>query len=168
MRRLWVAAASLALAACSGAQAAQPSPEGRPAAPAAPTSAVTLAFGGDVHFDGDLARLLDGDDGLAELRPLLGSADVAVVNLETSITDRGAPEPKTYHFRTSPKALSTLAKAGVDVLSMANNHAVDYGPARPAGHRWPPRPRARSRSSASVATPRRRSPLQSCRPRGCP
>ncbi len=128
MRRLWVAAASLALAACSGAQAAQPSPEGRPAAPAASTSAVTLAFGGDVHFDGDLARLLDGDDGLAELRPLLGGADVAVVNLETSITDRGAPEPKTYHFRTSPKALSTLAKAGVDVLSMANNHAVDYGP----------------------------------------
>ena len=81
-----------------------------------------------MHFDGDLARLLEGDDGLGELRPLLGGADVAVVNLETSITDRGSPEPKTFHFRTSPKALSTLAKAGVDVVSMANNHAVDYGP----------------------------------------
>jgi len=125
MRRLWVAAAVLALAACSGAEAAQ-----RQAAPAPASSgaSLTLAFGGDVHFDGALARLLEGEDGLAELRPLLGSADVAVVNLETSITDRGAPEPKTFHFRTSPKALSTLAKAGVDVLSMANNHAVDYGP----------------------------------------
>lgn len=115
----------LALAACSGAEAAQPQPGTRAAAPAAP---LTLAFGGDVHFDGELAQLLDGDDGLAQLRPLLGSADVAIVNLETSITDRGAPEPKTFHFRTSPKALSTLARAGVDVLSMANNHAVDYGP----------------------------------------
>ncbi|MGV1009865.1 MAG: CapA family protein [Dermatophilaceae bacterium] len=126
MRRLWVLGALLALGACSAAQAAAPAQDGQASTSG---SVLTLAFGGDVHFDGELARLLDGDDGLAELRPLLGDADVAVVNLETSITDRGAPEPKTYHFRTSPKALSTLAKAGVDVASMANNHAVDYGPA---------------------------------------
>jgi poly-gamma-glutamate synthesis protein (capsule biosynthesis protein) len=49
------------------------------------------------------------------------------VNLETAITARGKPEPKKWTFRTSPKALDALAAAGVDVVTMANNHAVDYG-----------------------------------------
>ena len=88
---------------------------------------MTLAFGGDVHFEGRLANLLT-TDGLAALRPVLGGADVAVVNLETAITDRGVEQPKIYHFRTTPQALVTLQQAGVDAVSMANNHAVDYGP----------------------------------------
>jgi poly-gamma-glutamate synthesis protein (capsule biosynthesis protein) len=107
-----------------------------PAAPSAPTtsavpptpdSPVTLAFGGDVHFEGRLANLLT-TDGLAALRPVLAGADVAVINLETAITDRGVEQPKIYHFRTTPQALVTLQHAGVDAVSMANNHAVDYGP----------------------------------------
>ena len=95
--------------------------------PLTPDSPVTLAFGGDVHFEGRLAGLLT-NDGLAALRPALGGADVAVVNLETAITDRGVEQPKIYHFRTTPQALVTLQQAGVDAVSMANNHAVDYGP----------------------------------------
>ncbi len=51
-----------------------------------------------------------------------------MLNLETAITGRGKPEPKTYTFRTSTKALTALKDAGVDVLSQANNHAVDFGP----------------------------------------
>ena len=93
-----------------------------------PDSPVTLAFGGDVHFEGRVADLLSTPDGLAALRPVLGGADVAVVNLETAITDRGVEQPKIYHFRTTPQALLTLQQAGVDAVSMANNHAVDYGP----------------------------------------
>ncbi len=89
---------------------------------------LTIAFGGDIHFEGSVRSLLDGDDGLGELRASLGASDVAVVNLETAITDRGVPQPKIYHFRASPKALSVLDKAGVDVVSMANNHSVDFGP----------------------------------------
>ena len=92
-----------------------------------PSRPITLAFGGDVNFEGRVAHLLDGGDGLADLRPVLGGADVAMVNLETAITDRGTPQPKIYHFRTSPQALVTLQKAGVDGVSMANNHAVDFG-----------------------------------------
>jgi poly-gamma-glutamate synthesis protein (capsule biosynthesis protein) len=97
------------------------------AAPLAPDSPVTLAFGGDVHFEGRLADLVR-PDGLDALRPVLGAADVAVVNLETAITDRGVEQPKIYHFRTTPQALATLQQGGVDAVSMANNHAVDYGP----------------------------------------
>jgi poly-gamma-glutamate synthesis protein (capsule biosynthesis protein) len=51
-----------------------------------------------------------------------------MVNLETSITARGTAQPKEYRFRTSPAALRALSAAGVDVVTMANNHAVDYGP----------------------------------------
>ena len=88
---------------------------------------MTLAFGGDVHVEGRLTSLVT-TDGLAALQPVLGGADVAVVNLETAITDRGVEQPKIYHFRTTPEALVTLQHAGVDAVSMANNHAVDYGP----------------------------------------
>ena len=61
-----------------------------------PDSPVTLAFGGDVHFEGRLTNLLT-PDGLGALQPVLGAADVAVVNLETAITDRGVEQP--HHTR---------------------------------------------------------------------
>ena len=105
-----------------------PAPTVTPGSPGAVPGGLTIAFGGDIHFEGRVGRLLDGDDGLSELRATLGAADLAVVNLETAITDRGVPQPKIYHFRTTPKALTTLASAGVDVVSMANNHSVDFGP----------------------------------------
>ncbi len=95
---------------------------------AADNGRITIAFGGDLHFERHVKALLERPDGLAELRPLLGTADVAVVNLETAITTRGTPEPKSFTFRAPSSALQTLAAAGVDVAGMANNHAVDYGP----------------------------------------
>jgi poly-gamma-glutamate synthesis protein (capsule biosynthesis protein) len=52
-----------------------------------------------------------------------------MVNLETAITTRGEPVAgKNYHFRSSPAAFRALEAAGVDVVNMANNHALDYGP----------------------------------------
>lgn len=101
---------------------------GPPTAPISPTGPIRLAFGGDVHFSAQLEPLVGRPDALAELAPYLGVADLAMVNLETAITVRGRPEPKQFHFRTSPQALDRLAEAGVDVVTMANNHAVDYGP----------------------------------------
>ncbi len=101
----------------------------------APTTApaggpITLAFGGDVHFAARAAALLDDPaTGLAALRPYLAGADVAMVNLESAITERGTPAPKQFHFRTPATALDALASAGIDVVTMANNHAVDYGAA---------------------------------------
>jgi hypothetical protein len=117
-----------AAGAASTPNGSEPSSAATSAAPLTPDSTVTLAFGGDVHFEGRVADLLSTPDGLAALRPILGRADVAVVNLETAITERGVEQPKIYHFRTTPQALVTLQQAGVDAVSMANNHAVDYGP----------------------------------------
>jgi poly-gamma-glutamate synthesis protein (capsule biosynthesis protein) len=88
---------------------------------------LTLAFGGDVHFEDYLRPLARDPHGLDELRSSLGAADLAVVNLETAITERGAPIGKEFHFRAPASALDTLASAGVDAVSMANNHGADYG-----------------------------------------
>lgn len=89
---------------------------------------LTLGFAGDVHFTDRTKGYPENPAPLiAALKPL-AAADLSFVNLETAITDRGSPEPKSFHFRTSPAALDALKSAGVDAVTMANNHAVDYGP----------------------------------------
>ena len=107
--------------------------------------AVTFAFAGDVQFpdvqDTDpgvtstglpvLADQLKADPTgvLAPITPVLSGADIAMVNLETAITERGEPVAgKVYHFRSPATAFTALKSAGVDVVNMANNHALDYGP----------------------------------------
>ena len=59
-----------------------------------------------------------------------GEGDLFVVNLECCISDRGQrwPEPsKPFFFRAPPAAAEVLAQAGVDCVTLANNHALDYG-----------------------------------------
>lgn len=66
---------------------------------------------------------------LSPVAPVFARADLAMVNLETALTDRGQPaEGKAYHFRSPALSLEALRAAGVDVVSLANNHALDYGP----------------------------------------
>jgi Bacterial capsule synthesis protein PGA_cap len=89
---------------------------------------LTMAFAGDVHFEDYLAPLARDAHGLEELQTTLGAADLAVVNLETAVTGRGTKIGKEFHFRAPASALETVAGAGVDAVSMANNHGVDYGP----------------------------------------
>jgi poly-gamma-glutamate synthesis protein (capsule biosynthesis protein) len=86
-----------------------------------------MAFGGDVHFEDYLAPVARDPHGLDELRGTLGAADLAMVNLETAITGRGTKIGKEFHFRAPASALETLASAGIDAVSMANNHGADYG-----------------------------------------
>jgi poly-gamma-glutamate synthesis protein (capsule biosynthesis protein) len=98
---------------------------------------VTLAFAGDVHFEGGVATLLDRRDAtLGPMASALRSADVAVVNLESALTSGGSPAPKEledpsrrYWFRSPPSALALLQRSGVDAVSLANNHGADYGDA---------------------------------------
>src|SRR5919112_3946098 len=58
-------------------------------------------------------------------------AGLFVVNLECCISDRGErwPDPgKPFYFRAPPVAAELLAEMGVDCVTLANNHALDYGP----------------------------------------
>ena len=58
----------------------------------------------------------------------LRSADIATGNLETSVSTRGEADAKKYTFRGAPGDLPALRTvAGLDVLTLANNHAVDFG-----------------------------------------
>ena len=97
--------------------------------PPSAESTVTIALAGDVHFEGPLRhRLADPTQALAALAPMLAEADLAMINLETSIGTNGTPEPKKrWLFQAPPSALTALAAAGVDVVTMANNHAKDFG-----------------------------------------
>jgi hypothetical protein len=91
---------------------------------------VTFVFGGDVHFEGGLRSKLDSDPAglLAPIAPELSAADIAMVNVETAITEGGSPSPKEYNFRAPASAFEALRVGGVDVITIANNHSVDYGP----------------------------------------
>ena len=60
---------------------------------------------------------------------LLKNADLTVVNLECVIASNGEPwtrTPKVFHFRADPEAIMVLEAAGVDCVSLANNHAMDF------------------------------------------
>jgi poly-gamma-glutamate capsule biosynthesis protein CapA/YwtB (metallophosphatase superfamily) len=97
------------------------------------SGALTLALAGDTMLGRSVARaiaegrgpLLDPD-----VVALAGTADLFVLNLECCISDRGElwPAPgKPFFFRAPPQAAELLAAWGVDCVSLANNHALDYG-----------------------------------------
>lgn len=61
--------------------------------------------------------------------PILGqAADVTIANLECPYTDRGTPHPtKFYTFRSRPENIAGAVFAGIDIVDLANNHALDFG-----------------------------------------
>lgn len=115
----------------------QTMPAARPSMPQ-PRRTLTITLGGDLGLgataapvDADGARrhgkFLRWHELTAGLRPLL-DGDLNFANLETVVTARNdlAPEAKTFVFRTHPEGVRHLAEIGFNLLSTANNHAVDY------------------------------------------
>lgn len=150
-RRLAAAAAALAgalVAGCTGGSGAldsrptappplTASPEASPGAtppttasttPARPAGQVTIAFAGDVHFSDRVSERLAANPATAfgEAAEPLSRADITMVNLETSISVGGQPANKSFVFQAPPTAFDALRAAGIDVTTMANNHAADY------------------------------------------
>jgi poly-gamma-glutamate synthesis protein (capsule biosynthesis protein) len=91
---------------------------------------VTIAFAGDINFEGEMARRLahDPQTAVGPFTDVLSSADIAVGNLETAIGTSGTPENKDFTFEAPPSAIDALRAGGFDVVSMANNHGRDFGP----------------------------------------
>ncbi len=142
MRRAPALLLLLALTACSRTEAAPLAPSASPTPAPVVTSAapaprathaarrpITLAFGGDVHFEGAVRRHLADNPTtvFGDMAPVLRAADLAMVNLESAITERGDAQHKQYVFRAPAAALRALRAAGVDVATNANNHGMDYG-----------------------------------------
>ena len=85
-----------------------------------------LLAGGDVLMDQTEPA---GLDPFALLQPALAEAEVAIVNVEMAISDVGSAVPgKEFVFRAPPAAAERIAAAGIDVASLGNNHARDFGP----------------------------------------
>jgi poly-gamma-glutamate synthesis protein (capsule biosynthesis protein) len=65
----------------------------------------------------------------AKVGPWLRARDLVVANLETAVGTGGRPWPgKNYHFLSPPATIRAMARSGgVDVVTVANNHGVDYG-----------------------------------------
>ena len=65
----------------------------------------------------------------AGVQSTLDTADVLVGNLECALTDRSQPVQKSFDLKAPPQTAQALSLAGFAVLSQANNHAMDFGPA---------------------------------------
>ncbi|MDQ3768003.1 MAG: CapA family protein [Actinomycetota bacterium] len=94
-----------------------------------------LALAGDTMLGRGVAELLRREPArrlfAEEVAEITRGADLFVLNLECCISERGErfPDPdKPFFFRAPPAAADTLAALGVDCVTLANNHALDYGP----------------------------------------
>lgn len=99
-----------------------------------PKGDTTILFAGDVLFANAFQAGYDGN-GIAgvisdELLAEIQAADIFMVNNEFPFSERGEAMPdKQYTFRCSPSYVKALTEMGVDVVSLANNHVLDYGKA---------------------------------------
>ncbi|MGK4578917.1 CapA family protein [Kitasatospora sp. HPMI-4] len=97
--------------------------------------ALTVALAGDTMLGRGVAEELRRSPGPGTLfsqavRVALARADLVVLNLECCVSGRGHrwPDPgKAFFFRAPPAAATVLAELGVDCVTLANNHALDYG-----------------------------------------
>lgn len=95
-------------------------------------STTTLMFMGDVMLDRGVEGMIKKHGKsygfpFLEIKDHLKKADFLFGNLESIVSDEGYQIRKTYPFRAEPQAAQGLSDAGFDVVSCANNHALDYG-----------------------------------------
>jgi poly-gamma-glutamate capsule biosynthesis protein CapA/YwtB (metallophosphatase superfamily) len=91
-----------------------------------------LAFVGDVMLGrvvNEVLKAEPADYPWGDTLAVLGRADWRACNLECVISDVGEPwgaTPKAFHFRSDTKNVAVLEAAGIDAVSIANNHVLDF------------------------------------------
>lgn len=91
---------------------------------------ITVTFTGDVLLDRSVGQLIEVygvDYPFIQVGDTLRNSDITAINLETSVSTRGTPADKQFTFRSDPMTLQGVVNSGVDVVSLANNHTLDYG-----------------------------------------
>jgi poly-gamma-glutamate capsule biosynthesis protein CapA/YwtB (metallophosphatase superfamily) len=90
-----------------------------------------VALLGDVMLGrlvNDQLKLADPAYPWGDTLPILRQADITFANLECVLADGGTPQAgKVYHFRSDVKNVASLKSAAIDVVSLANNHVLDFG-----------------------------------------
>ena len=123
---LWLAAAASEGTPSSESQAVLLSTE-----TAAAPAVATLVAVGDIRLDGPVGEIIKrhGPEApTSAVRELL-RGDIVLGNLECPMTSRGTrSEGKKWTFRAPPRNLAALKAAGFNLLTVANNHVMDYGP----------------------------------------
>ncbi len=91
----------------------------------------TLVFVGDIMLSRAVGRKIEKENDprfpFVKIAEVLRSADFAFGNLEGPISSRGNNQGSIYSFRADPRVIEGLKFAGFDVLSLANNHILDWG-----------------------------------------
>lgn len=98
--------------------------------PTAAPKPVTISFVGDLMLAGGVGKAAAprGSGVLfAGVSKILCADDLTVGNLECSVSTRGKPYEKEFTFRANPKVMPGLRKGGIDAVTVANNHSLDYG-----------------------------------------
>lgn len=89
---------------------------------------ITMLFVGDIMLAERPGQLIaQGRDPFFYVRSIFRAADIRIGNLECTVSQKGKAEDKTYTFRAHPRVITTLKKY-FDAVSVANNHAGDFGP----------------------------------------
>lgn len=98
-----------------------------------PQKEITLLFAGDVYFSNYVLNAYDkagGIEGVLDegIRQEIDKADIFMVNQEFPFTNRGtAAEDKQFTFRLPPERVSILQEMKADIVTLANNHILDFG-----------------------------------------
>ena len=85
---------------------------------------LTLCLTGDIL---PTRRLLDPPPSARAVYDMLHAADLTIGNFEMPLTRGGAPLHKLLNIRAAPEIAADVRSLGVDVVTLANNHSVDYG-----------------------------------------
>lgn len=96
-----------------------------------PTGSITLAACGDILLHGHYHAIAESGGAagvLHPLRSLLADADLVVGNLETVLAVGGTPRDDKLCLAGDPRYAQAFAAAGIDILTLANNHCLDFGP----------------------------------------
>ncbi len=107
-------------------------PQTTPVAVLELTREAEVLLAGDICIQDYIAGYYD-KDGIAgivsmELRADMLTADIMLANQEFAFSERGEPmEDKQFTFRIAPRYARMFTDMGIDVVSLANNHALDYG-----------------------------------------
>ena len=87
---------------------------------------IVITAVGDMIFNEQISRLRDPDR--RQLLRIMQEADIAYGNLEFSINDHPELQRPFYNFRAPVDFAWEVAAIGINLVSMANNHALDFGP----------------------------------------
>lgn len=113
--------------------AIRPAVKGDESSAATNDNTIAVIAGGDVNLGRQTGqKILAGeiDYPFANMGEVLKTADIAFVNLESQLVDLGGETQSPtseYRFAGPPEGAQSLANAGIDIVSLANNHMWDYG-----------------------------------------